>query len=247
MAVFKYIKHFESFLNADQGLNQHVLGTLSELAKFQKVLLLTTSNRYTGAEDVPKSTMIAEYLHSKLPQSTLIDVSKLNIHNCTGNVSTNKGNNCGVKEALLKDNIKNPSNQHRCWTSFANPDDELWRISKELFESDCVMFFVSVRWGQTNAMYQKLIERLTWLENRHTSLGEENLIKDKTVGVILIGQNWNGHNVLQTQRNVLNFFGFKTNDDFLFWNWQFTQDAYDERLDSYNDSNEQFKKSISNI
>jgi hypothetical protein len=38
-----------------------------------------------------------------------------------------------------------------------------------------------------NAIYAELIERLTWLENRHATLGESNLLKDKEVGVIAIG------------------------------------------------------------
>jgi multimeric flavodoxin WrbA len=49
-------------------------------------------------------------------------------------------------------------------------DDELWKISKPLFEADVVIFFSSIRWGQTNSYYQKIIERLTWLENRHSTL-----------------------------------------------------------------------------
>jgi hypothetical protein len=35
-----------------------------------------------------------------------------------------------------------------------------------------------------NAIYAELIERLTWLENRHATLGESNLLKDKEVGVM---------------------------------------------------------------
>jgi hypothetical protein len=40
-----------------------------------------------------------------------------------------------------------------------------------------------------NAIYAELIERLTWLKNRHATLGESNLLKDKEVGVA-IGHNW---------------------------------------------------------
>jgi hypothetical protein len=44
----------------------------------------------------------------------------------------------GLKKLYLKDKEKNPSGYHRCWASIHNEDDELWKISKELFESDCV-------------------------------------------------------------------------------------------------------------
>lgn len=247
MAVFKHLQLFESFMTADPSLTQHIGDMLTPLSQFRKVLFLTTSSRYIGEDDVAKSTMVARYLHDKLPNSTLIDVTSLKIHMCEGNVSSVYGNKCGLKDSLLKDPVKNPSNQHRCWASYNNPDDELWKVSKELLESDCVIFFASVRWGQTNAVYQKLIERLTWLENRHTTLNENNIISNIQTGLVLIGQNWNGHNVLTTQRDVLNFFGFKTEIDSFFWNWQFTQDVYDESNDSYKDAARQFGNSLNSI
>jgi hypothetical protein len=107
---------------------------------------------------------------------------------------------------LLKDKDKNPSGFHRCWASINNKDDELWKISKPLFESDVVIFFGSVRWGQTNSFYQKLIERLTWIENRRTTLGEGNIVEKIDAGIILLGQNWNGRRVLNDQKEVFKFF-----------------------------------------
>jgi len=140
---------------------------------------------------------------------------------------------------VLKDKKKNPSGHHRCWASVNDKEDELWKISKELLSSDIILFFASIRWGQTNAEYQKLIERLTWLENRHTTLGEENLLEGKQAGFICIGQNWNGANVTVVQKNVLDAFGFDTPDN-LFWNWQYTSDFNDETQQSYKASHKQF-------
>jgi hypothetical protein len=77
-----------------------------------------------------------------------------------------------------------------------------------------------------------LIERLTWIENRHSTLGESNIVKDIDSGFIATGQNWNGKDVTQTQKEVLQFFGFKTPDQ-LFWNWQFTDNSLDETKSSY--------------
>lgn len=210
--------------------------TIDYLRTKNKVLLLTTSNRWSGhKDDIAKSTQLAFKIQELLGKEkvTLIDTTKLNIFPCEGNVSSKWGNHCGTKDASLKDKEKNPTGEHRCWASINNKSDELWKISKELFESDVVLFFASVRWGQANGFYQKLIERLTWIENRHSTLGESNIVKDIDSGFIATGQNWNGKDVTQTQKEVLQFFGFKTPNE-LFWNWQFTDNALDETKRSYN-------------
>jgi multimeric flavodoxin WrbA len=213
--------------------------TIDYLRQKNKILLLTTSNRWSQhKEDVPKSSQLAIKIQDLLGKEkvTLIDTTKLNIVPCEGNVSSNRefdGNHCGTVKALLKDKEKNPSGYHRCWASINEKNDELWKISKELFESDTVLFFASVRWGQANGYYQKLIERLTWIENRHSTLGEKNIVKNIDAGFIATGQNWNGKYVTKTQKEVLQFFGFNTPDE-LFWNWQFTDNTLDETNRSYN-------------
>jgi hypothetical protein len=123
--------------------------TLKHLKKQNKVLLLTCSNRFNWDDnniDIPKSTIIGNYLKEELgDKAVLIDVPELNIVSCEGNVSRKDGNSCGIKKALLNNKTKNPSGFHRCWASFNNKSDELWKISKELFASDAVVFFSSVR------------------------------------------------------------------------------------------------------
>jgi len=217
--------------------------TLDILKDKKKVLLLSCSNRYNWDEkniDIPKSKMIAMYLNDELgDKSVLIDVPELKILPCEGNVSRKDGNQCGIKDAVLKDDKKNPSGYHRCWASINNKTDELWKISKELFESDTVIFFSSIRWGQTNMYYQKLIERLTWIENRQTTLKEKNIVENIETGFICVGQNWNGENVTKTQMEVHKFYGFKPNKK-LYWNWQYTTDAYDESKSSYKKSHKKF-------
>lgn len=228
-------KTFKSFKNLGfyTNMNKNLEKTIDYLKKKKKILFLTTSNRWSGSKDEPKSALLAKEIASKLNNKvTIIDVAKLAIYVCEGNVSKRKYNDCGEKFALLKDEEKNPSQCHRCWASLNNPDDELWRISKELFQSDCVVFFGSIRWGQMNSIYQKLIERLTWIENRHSTFGESNLLKNIDAGLICIGHNWNGKNVIKIQKKVLNFFGFKTPKE-LFWNWQYTNDANEESQESY--------------
>jgi multimeric flavodoxin WrbA len=219
--------------------------TLDILNKKNKVLLLSCSNRYNWDEnniDIPKSTIIAMHLKEQLgDKAVLIDVPELNIVPCEGNVSRKDGNTCGVLKSMLKDKSKNPTGHHRCWASFNNPDDELWKISKELFQSDAVVFFSSVRWGQANMYYQNLIERLTWIENRFATLGESNLVENIETGFICVGQNWNGEVVSETQKKVHEFYGFKPNND-LYWNWQYTTDVYDESEESYKKAYPKFIK-----
>ena len=207
--------------------------TVDFLKEKDKILFLLTSNRWSGHDEVARSSALAYKLQEELGRSavTIIDVSKLKIYECEGNVSSPNGNNCGVKAALLK-NGNDKTGELRCWASFNNPDDELYKVVNELLTSNVVVFFGSIRWGKMNAVYARLIERLTWLENRHTALGEKNIIKDITAGVISVGHNWNGEEAVKHEKKVLEFFGFKTEPD-LFWSYQWTKDAKDESLKGY--------------
>ena len=227
---------------ADSKSISNLENTIDYLNGKKKVLLLTTSNRWEKEKEVPKSTLLAKAIEKSIGDKiTLLDVPKLKIYPCEGNVSTKDGNKCGLKDSLLKSKTKNPTGYHRCWANINNPDDELWKVSKELFESDAVIFFASIRWGQANVFYQKLIERLNWIENRHTTLEEDNVIKNIDSGFICTGQNWNGENVVETQKQVHKFYGFKTPDN-LYWNWQYTQDENDETTKSYKESFDKFEE-----
>lgn len=209
--------------------------------KGKNILLLTTSNRWEGEEELPKSSIIAQELTNNLDNCKLIDVSKLEILPCEGNISSKNGNNCGVKEAKIEDVEKNPTGDIRCWCSINNEDDQMYQVANAIFDADIVIFFGSIRWGKMNAIYTKLIERLTWLENRHTTLNESNLLEDKEAGVIAIGHNWNGTEAVELEKKVLSFFGFKTPDELTF-NWQWTKDQNDESISGYKKASTDFSK-----
>jgi multimeric flavodoxin WrbA len=202
--------------------------------KNKKILFLTTSNRWDGDIELPKSSIIADELIKKLGSDRiqLINVAKLKIFPCEGNVSTKRGNTCGLKEAKLDDKEKNPTGNIRCWAALNNKSDEMYKVANAIFDADIVIFFGSIRWGKMNAVYGELVERLTWLDNRHTTLGESNLLKDKEVGVIATGHNWNGEEAVKLEKQVLSFFGFKT-PDVLSFNWQWTKDKFDESKKGY--------------
>ena len=205
----------------------------------KKILFLTTSNRWEGEKELPKSSIIAHELAKQLKSVEIINVSKLKIFPCEGNVSNKEGNGCGVKDAMLKSN--NPDKFIRCWASINNPTDEMHKVANAIYDADIVIFFGSIRWGKMNAIYTQLVERLTWLENRHTTLGESNLLKDKETGVIAIGHNWNGKEAVKLEKEVLGFFGFKT-PDVLSFNWQYLQNENDETKSGYKKEYPSFMK-----
>jgi multimeric flavodoxin WrbA len=217
------------------------------LEKRNDILLLTTSTRYRKHTwDVPKSTQLAlrvrDHLRRRKTRVVLLDVPKLEIHTCEGNISAKKGNRCGMIEARLPSRSRNPTGHHRCWASINNADDELYVITRELFRSRIVVFFVSVRWGQTNSVYQRLFERLSWIENRFTTLGEKPIpqLRRLEAGMVLFGQNWNDAQVLTTQRQNFKWFGWKTPAPLSFY-WQYTRDAEDESPESYLGAVEEFR------
>jgi multimeric flavodoxin WrbA len=247
MNLLQLIEEFDPNIKKEDQSYKNLVETVRFLEKKKKILFVTTSNRGEWAikelKEEPKSTKLAKSIQSFLGKSKckLIEVPKIKIYPCEGNISHYGGNSCGAKKSILKDKEKNPTGQHRCWRNINNPDDELWKLSKELFESDAIVFFGSIRWGQMNAQYQNLIERLSWLENRHTTLGETNILKDISCGLIVTGQNWRGIDVVNVQKEVLTFFGFDVKKE-LCWNWQYTKDSKDETQNSYKQSGKEFNK-----
>lgn len=220
--------------------------TIEFLEKEDRVLLVTTSTRPPSSkDDIPKTTQLARFIQSRVGTNKceIIDAAALNILPCTGNVSSAEGNQCGLKGALLKDKEKNPTGYHRCWVSWKHKEDELWKISKALFQSSAVVFFGPVRWGQMNGIYQKLIERLDWIENRHTSLGEDNIVKNIKAGIIVLGHNWRCEEVVKTQKSVYEFFGFKVPSE-LSWSWQYSANENLESLESYKKDIKAFEKAF---
>ena len=228
---------------------ERFLLTAAHLQARRRVLFLTTSNRWSQEKngEIAKSTQLAHLLRAQLPtdvEREWIDIPTLHIAPCEGNVSTAHGNVCGVQEAMLKNKEQNPTGHHRCWASLNDSNDELWKVSRAIFAADTVLFFGSIRWGQMNSIYQKLIERLTWMENRHSTLGESNLLAQKQAGIIVTGQNWNGANVIDLQKQVLEFYGFQVVPE-LCWNWQYSDDADEEGNQTYLDAVDAFERTFS--
>lgn len=227
---------------------ENIYPFLSMLAEGKRVLFITTSNRgqYISSKgEKPKSTRLAEHFSDLLKEKgvevVLMDAAKLKIHNCLGCVSELKGNMCGSPDSKLKDKEKNPHGHLKCWASMDYKDDEIWKIANEIYTCDAVIFFASNRWGNPNAIYQKLIERLDWIESSHSTYNGPNTIKNMKAGMVLLGQNWRVQESLEVQQQVLNFFGWETPNE-LFMGWQFTRDTDDEELKSYQEAPNAFEQ-----
>ena len=84
-------------------------------------------------------------------------------------------------------------------------------------------------------------ERLSWIENRVISLGEKPIpeLNKLEAGIVLFGHNWNDDQVLKTQKQNFEWFGWKT-PEALSFNWQYTKDADDESPKSYSDAVAEF-------
>lgn len=207
----------------------------------RKILFLTTSNRWEGSGEIAKSTMLANEIAKDLDNCQVLDVSKLKIFPCEGNVSRGEKNKCGIKEAILNDPGKNPHKIVRCWASINNPTDQMHTVANKIYESDIIIFFGSIRWGKMNSIYSTLMERLTWMEARHSSLGEANLLKNKEAGIIAIGHNWNVQSAVELEKDVLRFYGFKVPKELSFYR-QWTTDSQDESLRGYRKDYFEFMK-----
>lgn len=142
------IKTAESYRN-------EMMQTAEYLRTKKKILFLTTSNRWRGEHggEKPKSTQLAEKIAELVGENDveIVDVPTLTIYPCEGNISTARGNRCGLQESQIIDREKNPSGYHRCFASINNPDDELWKVSKPLLEADCVVF--SARCGGVSSTH----------------------------------------------------------------------------------------------
>ncbi len=223
-------------------MNKHLTETINHLKTKKKILFLTTSNRRSGSHETPKSTQLATHITTQIwtNKITQIDINELTLYPCEGNVSWLQGNTCGLIGAKLKDTDKNPTGFHRCRANINHDDDELRKVSKALFESEVVVFFTSVRRGQANASYQKLIERLTRIENRQSTLWEENIVKNIEAGIIAMGHNRNNEQVIQTQKEVLESFGFIVPKQLC--RWWIDADVDNETQQWYQDATAKFEE-----
>lgn len=124
---------------------------------------------------------------------------------------------------------------YRCWAhklSHENPSayggrDEMGVLYDGFLWADTVVFATSVRWESHSAILQKIIERMTTLQNRAVVYGEPNPLSGKRCGVVVTGHNAKAQSVASHLLEVFQWLGFDT----AFFSqlvWQRTQNLHSE-------------------
>jgi hypothetical protein len=132
-------------------------------------------------------------------------------------------------------------NRHRQQTSLRQADlFSQTTICDYLFDKDKIFAYLNLDDNEL-FIYQRLYERLSWIENRVSSLGEQPIrqLRRLQAGMVVFGQNWNDARVLKTQKQNFQWFGWKTPAALSFY-WQYTTDADEESPESYLGAVEEF-------
>jgi len=125
--------------------------------------------------------------------------------------------------------------RYRCWAhklSHDNPEqyggrDEMPVLYEGFDWADVVVFGTSTRWESHSALLQKIIERMTNLQNRNVVYGEPNPLAEKKCGVVVTGHNAKSQSVASHLLEVFQWLGFDTN---IFYQivWQKTDNLHSE-------------------
>lgn len=194
-----------------------------------KILIIST----TTHRDKSTSKMVLSHISDVLNKKHDVDFIDANDLHIVPNQScySDGGKNCASPDA----------GKYRCWAhklSHENPDDykgkdEMGIIYDALEWCDLVIWGTSVRWGSHSALMQKIIERMTNIENRVVVYGEENYVKGKKCGVVVTGNNYESDSVANHLAQQLGWFGFETDPGWTF-TWQKSQDIHYEQEDDNN-------------
>lgn len=158
----------------------------------------------------------------------VIDASQLHVVNNLSCYSSGKSD-CASYDA----------GKYRCWAHKLSHDtpseyggkDQMGSLYDAYDWADIVIFGTSVRWESHSAILQKIIERMTTLQNRDVVYGERNPLQDKRCGVVVTGHNSMAQNVAAHLLRVFEWLGFTTN---IFYQivWQNTQNIHSEVPDT---------------
>lgn len=119
--------------------------------------------------------------------TSFIRLQDLKIYDCEGNYS------------------ENPSFcTYPCQNTLKYEDDEMQKVYDAVLETDVLFLATPIRWNNHSALVQKFIERMNAIENSSVWFGKK-LIKNKVVGLIIIGHQDGFQHVAG---NLLNFFSW---------------------------------------
>jgi len=119
--------------------------------------------------------------------TTFLRLADLTIHNCEGNYSENPAY-C----------------TYPCQSSMKYPDDEMQKVYDAVLACDILVLATPIRWNNHSALVQKFCERMNTIENQFSWYGRR-MIRDKVVGLIIIGH---VDGVQHVAGNLLNFFAW---------------------------------------
>lgn len=189
-----------------------------------KVLLISTTTHATKSTSRRLLERVEARVVSGGCEVRYVDANTLHIVN---NLSCYAGGkfNCASFDA----------GRYRCWAhklSHENPDayggaDQMGVLYDGFRWADVVVFATSVRWESHSALLQKIIERMTTLQNRATVYGEPNPLSTKRCGVLVTGHNAKAQSVASHLIEVFQWLGFES-CFFYQMVWQFTENLHSE-------------------
>lgn len=171
-------------------------------------VLMVNTTSHTAPSTSKRLVSVAKHLFEQNGCSVnVLDASKLHIVNNLSCYSSGKFN-CASYDA----------GKYRCWAhklSHENPSeyggkDQMGILYDAYDWADIVVFATSTRWESHSAILQKIIERMTTLQNRHTVYHEMNPLQGKRCGVIVTGHNAKSQNVASHLLEVFQWLGFDT-------------------------------------
>lgn len=188
------------------------------------ILLISTTTHTTKSTSKRLLEVLNHIFTTNGHSTRLIDAAQLHIVNNLSCYASGKFN-CASFDA----------GQYRCWAhklSHDNPEnyggaDEMGLIYDNIAWADIVIFATSVRWESHSAVLQKVIERLTTIQNRHVVYNEPNSLLGKKCGVVVTGHNAKAQSVASHLLEVFQWIGFHT-EFFYQVVWQKTQNLHSE-------------------
>ena len=120
-------------------------------------------------------------------ETKFIRLKDLKIHECEGNYSENP-EYC----------------TYPCQSTMKYEDDEMDQVYTAVLDCDVLFLATPIRWNNHSALVQKFVERMNCIENQFSWFGNR-MIKNKVVGLIIIGH---VDGMQHVAGNLLNFFSW---------------------------------------
>lgn len=189
-----------------------------------KILIVSTTSHTTNSTSKTLLGVLMSVFNERGHSVRFVDASELHIVNNLSCYASGKFN-CASYDA----------GKYRCWAhklSHENPSqyggkDEMGVLYDGFEWADVVIFGTSVRWQSHSAILQKIIERMTTLQNRNVVYCEPNPLQNKKCGVVVTGHNSMAQGVADHLLRVFEWLGFSTHIYYQFV-WQKTTDIQSE-------------------